>query len=61
MTKSGNVARASLKELREDFEDYLKSRHLQMYMPGDSRYNVMVDYCRWHNKLIDYEPYFLQW
>lgn len=41
-----NVARASLKELREDFEDYLKSRHLQMYMPGDSRYNVMVDYCR---------------
>lgn len=47
-----NVARASLKELREDFEDYLKSRHLQMYMPGDSRYNVMVDYCRWHNKLI---------
>ena len=56
-----NVARASLKELREDFEDYLKSRHLQMYMPGDSRYNVMVDYCRWHNKLIDYEPYFLQW
>lgn len=42
-------------------QDYLKSRHLQMYMPGDSRYNVMVDYCRWHNKLIDYEPYFLQW
>lgn len=41
-----NVARASLKELREDFEDYLKSRHLQMYTPGDSRYNVMVDYCR---------------
>lgn len=56
-----NVARASLKELREDFEDYLKSRHLQMYISGDSRYNVMVDYCRWHNKLIDYEPYFLQW
>ena len=42
-------------------QDYLKSRHPQMYMPGDSRYNVMVDYCRWHNKLIDYEPFFLQW
>ena len=42
-------------------QDYLKSRHLQMYMPGDSRDNVIVDYCRWHNKLIDYEPYFLQW
>ena len=45
---------------------YIKTEHAtklyrQDYMPGDSRYNVMVDYCRWHNKLIDYEPYFLQW
>lgn len=27
-----NVARASLKELREDFEDYIKSRHLHFYV-----------------------------
>lgn len=46
-----NVARASLKELREDFEDYLKSRHLQYYAAGEERYNVMLDYCRHHNKL----------
>lgn len=26
-----NVARASLQELREDFEDYIKSRHLHFY------------------------------
>ena len=56
-----NVARASLKELREDFEDYLKSRHLQFYASGDSRYSAMGEYCRHHNKLKDYEPYFQQW
>lgn len=56
-----NVARASLKELREDFEDYLKSRHLQYYTAGEERYNVMLDYCRHHNKLPDYEPFFDKW
>ena len=56
-----NVARASLKELREDFEDYLKSRHLKFYTAGDERYTSMVDYCRIHNKLKDYEPYFQIW
>lgn len=33
-----NVARASLKELREDFEDYIKSRHLKFYQSGDIHY-----------------------
>ena len=56
-----NVARASLKELREDFEDYLKSRHLQYYIAGEERYNVMLDYCRHHNRLPDYEPFFDKW
>ena len=56
-----NVARASLKELREDYEDYVKSRHLQFYIAGDSRYDVMLDYCRRHNRLSDYEPFFVQW
>lgn len=56
-----NVARASLKELREDFEDYLKSRHLQYYIAGDERYNVMLDYCHHHNRLPDYEPFFDKW
>ncbi|MCQ2234819.1 MAG: four helix bundle suffix domain-containing protein [Paludibacteraceae bacterium] len=56
-----NVARASLKELKEDFEDYLKSRHLRFYSAGDKEYDPMLEYCRHHNKLADYEPYFLQW
>lgn len=56
-----NVARASLKELKEDFEDYLKSRHLRFYSAADSQYDAMLQYCRTHNKLCDYEPFFQQW
>lgn len=56
-----NVARASLKELREDFEDYLKSRHKQIYTASHSQYEAMLKYCRYHNKLQDYAPYFDQW
>lgn len=56
-----NVARASLKETREDFEDYLKSRHLLFYRKGEDRYDKMLSYCRYHNKLEDYEPFFSKW
>lgn len=56
-----NVARASLEELREDYEDYIKSRHLRFYAAGEERYERMIAYCRSHNKLADYEPYFHRW
>lgn len=56
-----NVARASLKELREDYEDYLKSRHLRFFVSGDPRYEAMLQYCRSHNALADYEPFFQRW
>lgn len=56
-----NVARASLKETREDFEDYIKSRHLHFYRKGEDRYDKMLTYCRYHNKLEDYEPFFPKW
>lgn len=56
-----NVARASLKELKEDYEDYIKSRHLSFYITGEERYRLMLEYCRRHNKLADYEPYFQKW
>ncbi|MDO4948825.1 MAG: four helix bundle suffix domain-containing protein [Bacteroidales bacterium] len=56
-----NVARSSLKELKEDFEDFLKSRHLRFYTTADKEYDPMLQYCRMHNKLEDYEPFFLQW
>ena len=56
-----NVARASLKELREDFEDYTKSRNLHFYVKGEERFDKMLNYCRYHNKLCDYENFFKQW
>lgn len=68
-----NVARASLQELREDFEDYIKSRNLKFFgKPSDiaphryfdhdiARYDAMLAYCRTHNKLEEYEPFFQQW
>lgn len=56
-----NVAHASLKETREDFEDYIKSRHLLFYRKGEDRYDKMLSYCRYHNKLEDYEPFFSKW
>ncbi|MCQ2112055.1 MAG: four helix bundle suffix domain-containing protein [Bacteroidaceae bacterium] len=56
-----NVARASLQELKEDFEDYLKSRHLRLYGVDDSEFDVMLGFCRSHNKLNDYEPFFPKW
>ena len=47
--------------MREDFEDYIKSRHLQFYVAGNDRYDKMLAYCRSHNRLADYEPYFSKW
>ena len=40
-----NVARASLKELREDYEDYLLTRRLARWQKGHLRYKDMLDYC----------------
>lgn len=56
-----NVGRSSLQELREDFEDYIKSRHLRFYQAGDPEFDPMLDYCRTHNRLQDYETFFKQW
>lgn len=56
-----NVARASLKELREDYEDYLLSRRLSRWKKGHPRYAGLVEFCRKRNRLEDYEPYFDRW
>jgi len=56
-----NVARSSIGELRQDFEDYLKSRHLRLWTPADERFQPMQDYTRQHNQLAEYEPYFTEW
>lgn len=56
-----NVARASLKELREDYEDYLLSHNLPRWQKGHARYQDLLDYCRHHNKLEEYQPFFDRW
>lgn len=56
-----NVARASIQELLEDYEDYIISHRLQKWIPGHPRFDSLLAYCRTHNHLADYEPYFNRW
>lgn len=56
-----NVARASIKELREDYTDYLASRQLPLWTDRHPRYDTMLAFCREHNRVDDYQPFFLQW
>lgn len=56
-----NVARSSIQELREDFKDYLHTRHLPLWDNRHPRYAKLHDFTRQHNRLDDYEPFFTQW
>lgn len=56
-----NVARSSLTELREDYEDQLCTRRLEQWTKGHPRYEQMVQYCYKHNELKDYQPYYEKW
>lgn len=56
-----NVARASIKELKEDYLDYIAAHSLVRWEAEHPRYNLMLAFCRAHNDLPDYEPYFTKW
>ena len=56
-----NVARSSIKELREDYTDYLASRGLALWTDRHPRYDTMLAFCREHNHVDDYQPFFQQW
>ena len=56
-----NIARSSLKELRADYEDYLQTRHLTVWNTQHPRYDEMLQFCRNHNLVADYEPFFNKW
>ena len=56
-----NVARASIKELKEDYVDYLRSRGLVLWDAKHPRYDGLLKFCRAHNKVEDYEPFFAKW
>ncbi len=44
-----NVAKASLKELLEDYEDYIKTRRLRQWEKGSTEYEAMRKLGREHN------------
>lgn len=56
-----NVARSSIQELLEDYEDYLPTRKLTKWTTDHARYDGMLRYCRNHNFVTDYERYFEKW
>ena len=56
-----NVARASIKELKEDYLDYISAHSLVRWEAGHPRYNPLLAFCREHNDLPDYEPHFTKW
>lgn len=53
-----NTSRGSLRELREDYEDYLRVHGLQIWDKQHPRYTRMVQYCYHHHELEDYRRYF---
>ncbi|MBQ9586619.1 MAG: four helix bundle suffix domain-containing protein [Bacteroidales bacterium] len=51
-----NVARASIAELREDYEDYLKKHRLLQWDKSNPRFAAMLQFCRQNNEYMSYEP-----
>ena len=51
------VARGSCGELLEDYLDYIKCFDVPLWQEGHPRYRPMLDFCRAHHKLDDYQPY----
>lgn len=56
-----NVARGSLQELREDYEDELRTNGLVLWNAGHERYAKMLQYCRTRHETADYAPFYEQW
>lgn len=56
-----NVARASIKELKEDYLDYLRSHKLPLWDESHPRYTAMQHFCQQHNRVGEYEPFFERW
>ncbi len=56
-----NVARSSIQELQEDYRDYLLSRFSGLWDNGHPRYDALLLFCRNHNALADYLPFFERW
>lgn len=51
-----NIARGSIAELREDYEDYAKIHGLPLWDGTHPRFDNMLRFCREHNDFADYAP-----
>ena len=49
-----NVAKASLKELQEDYEDYLRTHNLSLWNSNSTQFQNARSWCRQHNAPADY-------
>ena len=49
-----NVAKASLKELQEDYEDYLRNHGMQLWEPDSEQCRNARTWCRLHSAPADY-------
>lgn len=56
-----NVARGSLQELREDYEDELRSNRLTLWKSEHERYNGLLQFCKEHNEVEEYAAYYDKW
>lgn len=56
-----NVARSSLRELQEDYEDYLRVHGLDLWSKNHPRYDKMVQYCFSHHEHEQYMSFAEQW
>ena len=56
-----NVARSSLTELREDYEDQLMVRRLKQWEKNHPRFCAMKNYCYRHHEPADYQKYYEKW
>ena len=56
-----NVARASIKELKEDYVDYLRTRSLALWDAKHPRYDGLIKFCRLRNRVEEYEPFLEKW
>lgn len=48
------VARGSLHELLNDYEDYMRTRNVAIWKADNPRYGRLLDFCRSHNATEEY-------
>lgn len=56
-----NVARASLQELREDYEDFLHTRQLTIWTVEHVRYAALIGFCKINNRAAAYTAFAQKW